>query len=254
MRTLKLVVEYDGTDFHGFQRQPRSRTVQGVLEEGFCRLLAEPVRLAGAGRTDAGVHAAGQVVSFATSRPLRVERLVQVLNGVLPRDVKVQHCEEADASFHARKSALSRTYRYTITERERPSPLAGRFALVAAPGLDVPGMAEAASRLVGRRDFRAFQARGSAAQSAVRRLLRLECVRAGSLVSITAEADAFVHQMVRRLVGALLLVGRGSWESEAVLRALVSPGSLRLPPPAPPCGLCLMQVSYGAVAEPRLQG
>ena len=130
MRNVKLVLEYDGTEFHGFQRQARLRTVQGALEERFSRLLGEKIGVTGAGRTDAGVHATGQVANFRTTRPVPIEKMVEVLNAALPPDVKVQDCQEVADEFHARRSALSRTYRYTIVERERPSPLLGRFALV----------------------------------------------------------------------------------------------------------------------------
>ncbi len=244
MRTLRLVVEYDGTEFHGFQRQPARRTVQGVLEERFSHLLGEPIHVIGAGRTDAGVHATGQVVSFTTTRPVPVEKLVDVLNGSLPGDVKVQRCDEAPPDFHARRSARSRSYVYTLLERECPSPLRGRYALVVKPGLDVAKMAEAAGGLVGRRDFRVFQASGSPTKSTERTLHRLECARSGDCITVEVEADAFLYQMVRRLVGALVAVGRGTLETVTLLRAVAEPGSVRLPPPAPACGLCLVQVSY----------
>jgi len=207
MRTLKLTVEYDGTDFHGFQRQPKLRTVQGVLEGRLSRLLGEEVRVVGAGRTDAGVHALGQVVSLRTSRPLPVERAAEVMNTALPADVKVQRCEEAAPDFHARRWARSRRYRYTVVEREAPSPILGRFALVAPPGLSVERMAAAARPLRGRRDFRALQAAGSPAATTERTLLELA-------------PEALVEA-----------VQRGERE--------------RLPGPAPACGLCLVAVSYG---------
>ena len=150
MRNLKLEVEYDGTDFHGFQRQAAMRTVQGVLEERFSRLLGEPIAVTGAGRTDAGVHALGQVVNFRTTRPVPMETLVAVLNRALPEDVKVQRAEEVPETFHARRAARSRTYRYTIVERDTPSPLLGRFALVTAERLEVARMTKAAQGLLGK--------------------------------------------------------------------------------------------------------
>jgi len=245
MRNLKLTLEYDGTEFHGFQRQRGLRTVQGAIEERFSRVLGEPVRVIGAGRTDAGVHAAGQVVSFATSRPVPVERMAGVLNAGLPGDVKLQSCEEVERGFHARRSARSRTYRYAVVEREAPSPLLGRYALVTPGPLSVSGMTVAARPLVGRHDFRAFQASGSVTMTTERNLMRLECRREGERLWITAEADSFLYRMVRLVVAALLAVGRGELEPEALAGALATgeaPAGARKPAPA--CGLCLLRVLY----------
>ncbi len=244
MRSIKLILEYDGTDFHGFQLQRRLRTVQGVVEERFSRLLREEIRITGAGRTDAGVHALGQVVKFHTSRPIEIGRFAEVLNAALPDDVKVQVCEEADASFHPRRDAISRTYRYTIVEKATPSPLIGRFALVLPGRLDVEMMDAAARPLVGRHDFVAFQAAGSETATTERRLIRLDCERTGNRIEITAEADSFLYQMVRLLVGGLVKVGRGDISPAALAEALKTGRRLLKCPPAPPCGLCLVRVSY----------
>jgi len=244
MRNIKAVLEYDGTEFHGFQRQRGLRTVQGVLEDRFSKLLGEETKIVAAGRTDAGVHALGQVANFRTERPIDLDKLVDVLNGALPADVKVQTCEEVAASFHARRCARSRTYTYTIVERAAPSPLRGRFALVTPTGLAVGEMQRAARSLVGKHDFRAFQASGSETLTTERTLLRLDCERARDRVEITAEADSFLYQMVRRIVGGLLRVGRGELKSTALAEALACGGPLPNCPPAPACGLCLVQVSY----------
>ena len=238
------MLEYDGTDFHGFQRQRGLRTVQGVLEETFSRLLGEPIRVIGAGRTDAGVHALGQVASFQTSRPIPADRLLGVLNRSLPADVKVQSCREVEEGFHARRAARSRTYRYTATERAVPSPLKGRYALIVPPGLQVERMERLARRLVGERDFRAFQGGGAETKSTVRRLIRLECRRQEEVIAITAEANSFLYQMVRIIAAALLAVGRGEMSGGDVLKALRAGERQMLPGPAPACGLCLIAVSY----------
>jgi len=244
MRNLKLLLEYDGTQFHGFQRQARLRTVQGVLEERFSHLLGEPIHLIGAGRTDAGVHAVGQVVNFHTTRPVPAAGLVEILNRRLPEDVKVQGCEEVAESFHARRSACSRTYQYTIIERQVPSPLLGRFALILRERLKVSRMAEAARGLIGTHDFRAFQAAGSETKTTQRTLFRLACVRQRDRVTIIAEADSFLYQMVRLIVNSLLRVSRGQTTAEELRAARIAGDRRRLPAPAPACGLCLMQVSY----------
>ena len=244
MRNIKIVLEYDGTEFHGFQRQRGLRTVQGVLENRFSKLLDEEMKITGAGRTDAGVHALGQVANFRTERPIEIDKLQDVLNRALPADVKVQSCEEVAASFHARRCARSRTYVYSVIERATASPLKGRFALVTPIGLDVAEMQQAAQSLVGRHDFRAFQASGSETVTTERTLLRLECERAHGRVDITAEADSFLYQMVRRIVGGLLRVGYGKLKSTALAEALAKQEPLPNCPPAPACGLCLVQVSY----------
>lgn len=218
--------------------------MQGVLEERFSRLLGEPVRVIGAGRTDAGVHALGQVANFQTSRPIPLERLLGVLNASLPSDVKVQSCQEVEEGFHARRAARSRTYRYTVLERTGPSPLLGRYALVVPPGLEVERMERVARRLVGERDFRAFQGGGAETKSTVRRLVRLECRREGEAIAITAEANSFLYQMVRIVTATLLAVGRGEMTGGDVLRVLQAGERRMLPGPAPACGLCLLGVSY----------
>jgi len=244
MRNIKLTLEYDGSDFHGFQRQPHLRTVQGELEERFSRLLGERVHLIGAGRTDAGVHALGQVANFRTTRPVAIGRLADVLNGVLAEDVKVRACEEVEESFHARRCARRRRYRYTAVEREQPSPILGRFALIVRGGLDVDEMNIAAAALLGRHDFRAYQASGSETTTTERNLLRLSCRRNGRRIEITAEAGSFLYKMVRIMVGALLRVGRGELRPEALAEALATGEALTKCPPAPACGLCLIRVSY----------
>jgi tRNA pseudouridine38-40 synthase len=241
MRNIKLTLEYDGTDFHGFQRQRNLRTVQGELERRFAHLLDENTKIVGAGRTDAGVHALGQVANFRTARPIAVERLADVLNSALPQDVKVQQCQEVEQGFNARTCARSRTYRYAVIERSSPSPILGRYALVAPTRLDVARMNAAAKPLLGRHDFRAFQAAGSQTRTTERTLLRLECRRR---IEITAEADSFLYWMVRIIVGGLLRVGRAELNPEDLAGALAARQRLAKCPPAPACGLCLVQVSY----------
>jgi tRNA pseudouridine38-40 synthase len=206
--------------------------------------LGEQVKIVGAGRTDAGVHALGQVVNFHTSRPLPLARMAAVLNGSLPADVKVRACEEVAESFHARRRARSRTYRYAVVEREQPSPILGRFALVVSERLDAAAMEAAAQAFVGRHDFRAFQASGSEAVTTERNVLRCECRRDGDRIEVTVEADSFLYRMVRNLVAALIEVGAGRLGAAALAQALKTGERLPRLAPAPACGLCLVQVSY----------
>jgi tRNA pseudouridine38-40 synthase len=244
VQNLKLTLEYDGTDFYGFQRQTRLRTVQGELEARFSRLLRETIRVVAAGRTDAGVHALGQVVSFRSGRPIEADRLADVLNAVLPDDVKVQQCEEVDGGFHARRCARSRTYRYTVIERRMPSPLLGRYALLVPSRVSAGRIVEAARPLRGRHDFRAFQASGSETRTTCRTVRSISCRREGRRIEIAVEADSFLYKMMRKIVGGLLRVGRGELPPSALAEALATGQSLAKCPPAPACGLCLERVSY----------
>jgi tRNA pseudouridine38-40 synthase len=244
VRNIKLVLEYDGTDFRGFQRQRGLRTVQGVLEECFARVLGEQTKAVGAGRTDAGVHALGQVVNFRTSRPVPSDRLSRVLNAALPNDIKVQHCEEVSDDFHARRCARSRTYAYRVIERAQPSPLLGRCALIVPDRLNARRMASAAKLLVGRHDFRAFQGGGAETKTTERRVIRLDCERRGKEISITVEAESFLYQMVRIIASVLLAVGRGEIREEEIAAMLTAGLRPRGLAPAPACGLILLGVSY----------
>jgi tRNA pseudouridine38-40 synthase len=242
MRNFKLLLEYDGTDFHGLQRQPSLRTVQGVLESALSRLLGAPTPLIAAGRTDAGVHALGQVVNFTTDNPLPAARLLPALNRTLPRDLVAKEVAQVPLDFHARRAAQKRRYRYIILNRPRPSALVARFALQVAEPLDLASMQQAADSLLGDHDFRAFQAAGSESRSTHRRLSLLRCRRLGDLLLITLEADSFLYQMARRIVASLLRVARGDWRPHHLARLLS--GREQPPAPAPPQGLCLMSVSY----------
>ena len=244
MRNLKLVLEYDGTDFHGFQRQPRLRTVQGVLERALSRLLSSPTKIIGAGRTDAGVHALGQGVNFVTGNPIPVDRLAFALNRALPSDMAVRKVEEVPLDFHARRSARSRRYRYAILNRTCPAALASRFATQIPDTLDVAAMQEAAQHLIGEHDFRAFQAAGSETRSTRRVLSVLKCLRRGELVFTFLQADSFLYQMVRIMVASLLRVARGEWRPSELRVLLDSRDRGRAPGPVPPQGLCLTRVSY----------
>jgi tRNA pseudouridine38-40 synthase len=244
MRNLKLTLEYDGTAFHGFQRQNGLRTVQGEVEARLSRLLDESVKVIGAGRTDAGVHALGQVANFRTTRPIDMRRATQVLNATLPQDVKVQACEEVADAFHARRCARSRTYQYTLIERGTPSPLLGRFAFLLPYQIDVDRMQAAAEPLVGQHDFKAFQASGSPTRTTERTVRLLQCRRSDDTVRIIVEANSFLYRMVRIIVAALVAVGRRDLQPEALVASLSSGERLAKIAPAPACGLCLLRVLY----------
>jgi tRNA pseudouridine38-40 synthase len=244
LKHIKIVVEYDGTDFHGFQRQSGDRTVQEELETAASQVLKEPTMILGAGRTDAGVHAREQVCVFCTTNRIPIDRVPLALNSVLPKDVGVKSAQEVSAEFHPRYDAVSRVYRYTIDNRRIPSVLLRRFAHHVRERLDVKAMQQAANVLVGTHDFSSFQASGSEMGGAVRNMHAIRVRREGGIVTITLEANAFLYRMVRNVVGTLIPVGRGDITPEDVKRILDARDRAQAGPTAPPHGLCLVKVKY----------
>jgi len=236
-------VEYDGTDFAGFQVQSGARTVQGELEAGLARLNGGArLRVDGAGRTDAGVHASDQVIAFTYPGRLSAEELGRALDALLPADVTVRALRQVPASFHPRHAARYREYRYTVWNGPR-SPLRERFALGVRVPLDTAAMAEAASALVGRHDFTAFGA--PVGPSPLRTVHGIRVGRRGSEVTIDVTADAFLRGMVRRIVAVLLEVGRGNLKTESVAQAVEARGPALDGAAAPAKGLSLRRVVLG---------
>ncbi len=237
---FKALVEYDGTDFAGFQIQPNARTVQGELETVLAR-LSDGVRQAvdGAGRTDAGVHATGQVIAFTYAGRLSATDLLAAINGLLPVDVAVRDLRRAPSEFHPRYAARYREYRYTVWNGPR-SPLHERTALGVRVPLDTDAMARAGALLEGRHDFSAF---GSPDRQPVRTVHAVRVRREGRLVTIDVRADAFLRGMVRRMVAILLEVGRGKLDEGAVAAALATRQPALDGAAAPAKGLCLRRVA-----------
>jgi len=246
-RRLALLIEYQGTAYGGSQLQSNAPTVQGALEHALSSLTGESIRVALAGRTDAGVHARGQVASFVTGSRLAVETFARGTNALLPLDVSVRATAEVPAGFDPRRHALSRWYRYTLFPgRHRPALLRD-FAWHPPAALDLDAMAKAAACLTGRHDFAAFTQPSEARRRRTEReVMRAELWRKGKLAMFDIEAGAFLPQMVRRIVGALVEVGSGKGSRpgfEALLRE-AQPGAATFVAPAR--GLCLMKVRYGS--------
>jgi len=232
-------VEYDGTEFCGFQVQPGARTVQGDLEHALCRINGgRRIRVDGAGRTDTGVHALGQVVAFSYSGRLTGSELGRAIGALLPADVAIGPLRRVGPGFRPRSAARAREYRYTIWNGPR-SPLRERYALGVRESLDVPAMDLAARVLEGRHDFSAF---GGAHRQPTRTLSSVRVRRTGRTITIDVVGDAFLRQMVRSIVAALLRVGRGEATADDVATALRSPGRAFAGAIAPPHGLCLRRV------------
>lgn len=245
MRNVCCIVEYDGTDFFGFQRQPDRVTVQGAVEDALGNLTGTETAIHGAGRTDAGVHALGQVFHFQSDTNIPIERWPLALNSRLPEAIVVKEARLVPPEFHARKSATSKIYSYKIYNAPMPSVFTNRYALHVRQPLDVGAMGRAAATIVGRRDFAAFRATGSTpVHTTVRHLTRLDVEAKGAFIAITAQADGFLYHMVRNIVGSLLLIGQGRRHPEWLLD-VVQKGDRKLAgPTAPAHGLCLVEVKY----------
>jgi tRNA pseudouridine38-40 synthase len=234
MRNLRLLIEYDGTDFHGWQSQPGLRTVQGCLEEAVRAMTGETVSVRGAGRTDAGVHADGQVATFTLEARIPETGLLRGLNSHLPPDIALLDVREEPADFDARFSARGKVYRYRIWNHLVRSPLHARSAWHIRSVLDMAAMQAAASALCGEHDFRAFRASDCERRTTVRVVRRLDVDRQGAQLAIEVEATAFLKNMVRILVGTLVDLGRGQitpTPSSACCRPATAPLAASPPPP-----------------------
>jgi tRNA pseudouridine38-40 synthase len=239
-------VEYDGTEFDGFQVQPGRRTVQGELEDALARVSdGRRVRVVGAGRTDAGVHASGQVIAFSYAGRLNTRELPRALAAILPGDIGLHGFRRADPGFHPRFAARYREYRYTVWNGPR-SPLRERFALGVRAPLDVAAMSGAAAVLVGCHDFSAF---GGADRQPIRTLHRIRIRRQGRTVTIDVIGDAFLRQMVRSIVAALVRAGHGEIGAADIVAALQSRERAFDGAVAPARGLCLRRVGYDGPAR-----
>jgi tRNA pseudouridine38-40 synthase len=248
MRTWKLVLEYDGFGYCGWQIQPGAPTIQGVLEEALARLLGERIRVHGAGRTDAKVHALGQVASFRCAASLSPQALQRGLNSLLPRDVVVHQALVVVDDFHARFSALGKVYAYRILNRPTRAPLRLRYVWHLPHPLDVPAMAAAAAPLVGRHDFASFQATGSDVHTTERTVTALTVVREGDEVVVTCAANGFLRHMVRNFVGTLVEVGRGRLASGDIPQIVAGRDRRLAGVTAPAQGLVLVRVLYAEAA------
>lgn len=241
---IRLVVEYDGTDFCGFQFQYDQRTVAGVLEEALSALLTHPVKVSSAGRTDAGVHATGQVVSFRTERDFPVQRMALALNSSLPQDVSVRLAEFTADDFSARFSARERTYIYAVFNRRMASALLNRYAYHYYGALDVELMERSAHALIGEHDFRSFCGMLPESGPTLRNVRAITVRGAGDIVRIEIRADGFLHRMVRNIIGTLLEIGNGRRDPESLRGILEARRREAAGHTAPAQGLYLAGVRY----------
>ncbi|MFC1658275.1 tRNA pseudouridine(38-40) synthase TruA [Candidatus Omnitrophota bacterium] len=245
MRNIRLNVEYDGTRYQGWQRQKNTHaTLQETIEEVLARVLQERVKLIGSGRTDAGVHALAQVANFKTSCGIALNKLKQALNSLLPKDIVVTGAKEVDLKFHSRFSAKSKTYRYTILNRKYPSAIRRNSAYFLPCKLHFKSMQKAARILLGRHDFRSFQASDKRERGSVRRIEKIRLFKEGDFIFIDIRANAFVYKMARNIVGTLVEIGRRNEPPENMRKILTSRNRKFAGPTVPGRGLCLLRVRY----------
>lgn len=244
MRNVKVVVEYDGNDYFGFQYQPRVPTIQRELERVLRLIVKENVTVYGSGRTDAGVHAAGQVISFHTRGTIPIDKLCIAMNSLLPPSIAAIDAEEVDERFHARYSARSRLYCYDILNSDVRSALTGRYCWHIRQRLDAAAMRRAVPPLLGVHDFSSFACADRDDGSPVRNLMEMDIRRRGSHVVIRMRANAFLRSMVRVIVGTLVDVGLGRLPSSRMQEILEAADRRQAGRTAPAHGLCLVEVEY----------
>ena len=247
MRNLRMTLSYDGTDFQGWQTQPGYRTVQETFEAAVAAITQEKrVRANASGRTDAGVHALGQVVNLYSNSKLSCSVLVRAGNAKLPEDVALLACDEVPQSFCAIKEAVRKTYRYVIYDKRTHDPFLRRYAAHCVSPLDVPAMERAARCLIGRHDFRSFETNWPNRLTSIRTVSHVSVKRVEEAVWIEVEADGFLYNMVRTIAGSLMQVGRGVWAESKLDEVLKAKDRVVAGPTAPPEGLYLLHVDYGS--------
>ena len=266
MRNIKLIIEYDGTNYAGWQIQkspqsivhsPQTKTIQETIEKVLEKILQEKVKVTGSGRTDSGVHALAQTANFRTSSPLPVSKIQKALNSLLPKDISIKEAKEADRDFHSRYSAKSKTYRYFILNSETKSAFLNKYVWHIPYRLNVSLMRKEADTLSGRHDFKSFCASGSSVKTTVRTIKKISVVVAvrepplpqlsalsSPAIIIEIEANGFLYNMVRNIVGTLVEIGRGRFKERDLKKILLARNRKQAGPTAPAQGLFLVEVKY----------
>jgi tRNA pseudouridine38-40 synthase len=245
MHNIKLIIEYDGTNYAGWQTQNKKhRTIQQTLEKALQKILQKRIKVIGSGRTDAGVHAQAQVANFKTDSDIALEKLQKALNAVLPDDIAITKVEEKGLDFHSRFDAKTKVYRYTILNRPtRPAIL--RDTVYFFPySLNLKLMQREAKILLGRHNFKSFQASDKKKRNAIKTIKRLSITRDNDLIFIDIEADGFLYSMARNIVGTLIEIGRGKLSEGSLKRIMLARDRKLAGPAVPAKGLCLLGVKY----------
>jgi len=245
MRNIKLLIEYDGTKYQGWQVQPGGPTIQGMIEEKLSRLTGERIRLIGSGRTDSGVHALGQVAHFKTQSRMDIRTMQRALNSLVPSDILIRELEEVSEGFHARKHSKSKVYEYRILNRNLRSVFHHGYVWHIPQKLNLTEMKKATLSLIGEHDFSAFRTVGSPTRTTVRRVFGAEWKRGrDGIIRFEIEANGFLKQMVRSIVGTLVEIGKGKMKAADLRTIMNSKDRKEAGPTAPARGLFLKEVKY----------
>lgn len=244
LRKIKLVIQYDGTCYHGWATQPGMPTIQGTICQAIEKLTGIPVDVQGSSRTDAGVHALGQVASFSIDSPVPTENLVRALNNLLPDDIAILQAVDVPETFDPISDTQSKIYRYTIYTGSVRPVLQIRYCWHRPGTLDIASMAEATGVLIGTHDFKSFASAGDQRLSSVRTVLKCDVHGKDQFIYFDVQADGFLYNMVRNIVGTLVEVGRGRWTAADIRQILAAQNRAEAGPIAPASGLCLMEIYY----------
>lgn len=251
MRNIRLIIQYDGTNFCGWQiqkvknKKAKVKSIQETIEEALHKILREKVTLAASGRTDAGVHAKAQVANFKIKNNfVPTSKIKKALNGILPDEVSIKDAQETRPDFHSRFDAKSKLYRYTILNSESRSPLLRNHSYHVPYKLNVAAMRNEAHDLLGRRNFRSFQASDKKFRSPIKKIKSITVKKQGECIFIDAEANGFLYNMMRNIAGTLIEIGRGKLPKGSIKKILAAKDRARAGPAAPAKGLCLMEVRY----------
>jgi len=241
---IKMIIEYDGSNYHGFQRQDNAHTIQAEIEKQLGKLSGEVVTICGAGRTDARVHARGQVIAFNTTATIPPERWALALNSFLPEDIRALSSSATESNFHPQIHSISKRYAYYLYRHKSGTAFYRRYALCNSDQLDITAMRQACQFITGRHNFQAFCASGGSSKTFERTVLNCAIMEQGSLLRLDVEANGFLYNMVRIIMGTLLEVGRKRIPADEIPNILKSRDRTRAGPTAPPQGLYLMGVDY----------
>lgn len=244
MRNIRLTIQYDGTNYSGWQSQTNSIAIQDIIEKAILKVLGERLRIMGAARTDAGVHAAGQIANFKTGSLLPVKNIKDGLNRNLPSDIVIKKAEDVNAAFHSQFNARRKLYRYSVSQENPIPPFYKDFVTRIPYNLNIRLMKKEAKALLGRHDFMSFQGSNSKRSSTIRRIYRIDIKRSGEVMHLDIEADGFLYNMARTIAGTLINAGRGSIKRGAIKKILIGKDRALAGKTAPAKGLSLIKVIY----------
>lgn len=244
MRNIKLTIEFDGTNYNGWQTQKNKTSIQETIESALKLVMNEEIELTGSSRTDAGVHALGLTANFKTMSTIATDRIPRALNSVLPKDIVIKDAEEKHDEFHARFCSIGKKYKYTIVNDKYPSALIRNYAYFFPYKLDIEAMQNACKYLLGDHDFSAFKSSGGSAKTSIRTIYSAEFVKRDNIIEFYIHGNAFLYNMVRIIVGTLLDVGQGKIKPEQIEEIILSGDRKKAGKTAPPYGLCLVEVYY----------